>query len=151
MQIQPIITSIEAAVDAQLALAGSDPAVEQAASVLMSALDAAIRQAGMELAEQAAAEIDAQLTDKSVQVVLVDGEPMLKVMDAEREEFVAEEDFDARVTLRLPPSLKDLVESAAGEAGDSLNSWVVKTLSSRAKRSRSDGPAGRRVSETFDL
>ena len=59
-----------------------------------------------------------------------------------------EEDFDARITLRLPPSIKDIVERAASDSGDSVNTWVVKTLAGRAHSNR---PSRRRVAETFDL
>ncbi|MGH8875701.1 MAG: toxin-antitoxin system HicB family antitoxin, partial [Acidimicrobiia bacterium] len=66
----------------------------------------------------------------------------------EREVPGMQEDYEARLTLRLPTSLKELVEEAAGRGGDSINSWVVKTLMSKARTGR---PPGRRVSGTFDI
>lgn len=151
MQVDPILTSIEAAVSTQLAVAGADPAVETAAGQLLVALGPALRQAALELAQQAAAEVGAQLGDRTVDVVLADGEPTLRVVDRYGADAGAEEEeeFDARITLRLPPSLKGLVEDAAGRAGDSVNTWVVKTLTSKAGRAASR--TGSRVTGRYEL
>ena len=57
------------------------------------------------------------------------------------------EDLDARITLRLPPTLKQLIEDAAQTNGDSVNSWVIDTLGKRAnQRGR-----GKHYNESFDL
>ena len=149
MHLTPVLTTLEAAVSTQLAVAGADPTMEAAASQLLAALEPALRQVGMELAQQAAAEVSAQLGDRSVDVLIVDGEPQLRVSQpTDPEPTTPEEDFDARITLRLPPSLKGLVESAADETGDSVNSWVVKTLSTGARKSTK---VGRTVRGSFDL
>jgi hypothetical protein len=149
MHLAPIFTAIEAAVSTQLAVAGGDSTMEAAASQLLSALEPAIRQVGMELAQQAAIEVGAQLGDRTVDVVIVDGEPHLRVSQSqEAESSTPEEDFDARITLRLPPSLKGLVESAADETGDSVNAWVVKALTSNARKSTK---VGRSVRGNFEL
>lgn len=150
MQVDPVLTGVEAAVSTQLAVAGADPAMEAAAGQLLAALGPALRQAAMELAQQAAAEVGAQLGDREVEVVLVDGDPTLRVVDANGVAVSdEEEDFDARITLRLPPSLKGLVEDAAGLSGDSVNTWVVKTLTSKAGRASTR--AGKRVTGRFEL
>lgn len=149
MHLQPVMTALEAAVSTQLAVAGADPTMEAAASQLLAALEPAIRQVGLELAQQAADEVGAQLADRNVEVVMVDGEPQLRVSQpSDPEPSTLEEDFDARITLRLPPSLKGLVESAADETGDSVNTWVVKTLTTGARRSTR---VGRTVRGTFEL
>ena len=103
----------------------------------------------LEVVQQAAAEIGAQLGDQRVEVRLVDGDPELVVASQPATGLGTEEDedFEARITLRLPTSLKDLIEDAASSSGDSINRWVVETLRSRAGRSRS----GSRVQETFEL
>jgi hypothetical protein len=150
MQVDPVLTGVEAAVSTQLAVAGADPAVEVAAGQLLAALGPALRQAAMELAQQAAAEVGAQLGDRDVEVVLVDGDPTLRVVDRNGVAVSDEgEDFDARITLRLPPSLKGLVEDAAGLSGDSVNTWVVKTLTSKA--GRASARTGKRVTGRFEL
>ena len=148
MQVEPILTTIEASLSTQLAAGGADSAVEEAAARFLAALEPALRQASVALAEQAAAEVSAQLGDRTVEVVIVDGDPILRVVSATADSEVAGEEFDARLTLRLPPTLKGLVEQAAGETGDSVNSWVVKTLSTGAKRGER---VGRRVSGSYDL
>jgi hypothetical protein len=103
----------------------------------------------MEIAQQAAAEVSAQLPDQSVDVVLSDGDPVLRLSEAPRaaDPRQAVEDLDARITLRLPPSLKQLIEDAAQNAGDSVNTWVVDAL---GKRARQRG-VGKHYTESFDL
>ena len=102
----------------------------------------------LDVVQQVAAEISAQLAEHRVEVRLVDGDPELVVapqpVTAEGGE---DEDFEARITLRLPASLKDLIEDQASSSGDSINRWVVETLRSRAGRRRT----GSRVQETFEL
>ncbi len=83
-----------------------------------------------------------------VDLTVTEGEPSLRITAEETTMHSPEEDFDARITLRLPPSIKDIVERAASDSGDSVNAWVVKTLAGRAHTTRS---GRRRVSETFDL
>jgi hypothetical protein len=149
MHLTPVLTALEAAVSTQLAVAGGDSTMEAAASQLLAALEPALRQVGFELAQQAAEEVGAQLADRTVEVVIVDGEPHLRVgLPSDVESSTLDEDFDARITLRLPPSLKGLVETAADETGDSVNTWVVKTLTSGARKSTR---VGRVVKGTFDL
>jgi hypothetical protein len=133
------LTRFEAAVTSQVSLAGGDPAVE-AARALREALGPASRQLALELVEQAAAEVDAQLPHHGVEVVLRGGEPALEVRSGERERGrPADEEYEARITLRLPPSLKSAVEEAARAAGESVNSYPVGALSrSTARRCRWD-------------
>ena len=149
MQLQPIISSIEAALAAQGPLAGGDPAVEEAIDHVVRAARPALRQAALELAEQAAAEVRAQLTDRTVDVVLVDGEPSLRITDAPSTPEPSTEDLDARITLRITPTLKSLIEDAAEAAGASVNGWVLDSLSKRANKPASS--SGFRTTHTFDL
>ena len=150
MHIEPIITELRVALVGHASLAAGDPAVEGAAAHLVGALEPAVRQAILAVAQQAAAEVAAQLPDRSVDVVLADGDPSLRVSDAPAttSEASHDEEFDARITLRLPPSLKRLIEDSASVDGDSVNAWVVEALSKRAKRS---DPRSKRVTEAFDL
>ncbi len=147
MDVTSAITQIEAAVSHQLNLAGHDPAVEAAAEAVLAALAPAVRQTVAGLAEQAAAEVNAQLAGQRVDVVLSDGEPTLVVRSiGEEPPSFAAEDFEARLTLRLPGGLKSLVEQAASEAGDSVNSFVVKTLHAHAAAAKTR--TGRRFKGT---
>ncbi len=148
MQIRPVINAIDATLISQANVAGSDPAVEAAVTQLATALGPALQVAAMAIAEQAAAEVRAQLPEHTVDVVLTDGDPALRIGDAPR---VAEprqvEDLDARITLRLPPKLKQLIEEAAQTNGDSVNTWVVDALGKRAGQKG----RGKRFDESFDL
>ena len=141
------VARFEAAVTGQAALAGGDPAVESAARALRDALGPAARQLALELAEQAAAEVDAQLPHQQVEVVLRGGQPELVVMTgAEGERRPADEEYEARISLRLPPSLKVAIEEAARSAGESVNSFLVRDLSRLMARS---GRVGKRMRGTL--
>ena len=79
MQVQPIVNAVQAALASQGSLAGGDVAVEEAIDHLTAALAPAIRQAAMDLAEQATWEVRAQLPDRTVDVILADGDPSLRI------------------------------------------------------------------------
>jgi hypothetical protein len=150
MQVQPIVNAVQAALASQGSLAGGDVAVEEAIDHLVSALAPAIRQAAMDLAEQAACEVRAQLPDRTVDLVLADGDPSLRIAEAAvSAESSAAEELDARITLRVPPSLKSLIEDAAETAGASVNSWVLDALSRRARKPQQ--AQGVRMTHSFDL
>jgi HicB family len=150
MQTSAILHNLESALDSQLALAGADPNLEAAGRAILAALRPALKEAAFELAGQAAEEVRAQVSGHRVDLTVVDGEPTIRITPEEQQHVApsVEEDFDARITLRLPPSIKEIVEQAASESGDSVNSWVVKALSRRISVSR---PSNRRVNETFEI
>lgn len=149
MQLEPVIAAVRATLATQAALADGDPHLEAAVAAVAAAIDPAIRQAATELAQQAAAEVDAQLPEHTVSVVLHGRDLELRVDEAPgRPAAATEEDLDARITLRLPPSLKQVVEQVANVDGESVNSWVVDTISRRAQRAT---PVGQRITEEFDL
>lgn len=150
MQVQPIVNAVQAALLGQGTLAGGDVAVEEAIDHLVTALAPAIRQAAMDLADQAACEVRAQLPDRTVDLVLVDGDPSLRIAEsAVSAETGPAEELDARITLRVPPSLKSLIEDAADTAGASVNSWVLDALSRRARKPQPGH--GFRMTHSFDL
>jgi hypothetical protein len=148
MQIRPVINAVEAALVSQATVASSDPAVEAAVTQLVAVLAPALQVAAMEIAEQAATEVRAQLPDHTVDVVLSDGDPALRIGEPPRaNEPRPVEDLDARITLRLPPTLKQLIEDAAQSSGDSVNAWVVEALGKRARQR----DRGRHFNDSFDL
>jgi len=149
MQTSAILHNLESALESQLALAGADPNLEAAGRAILAALRPALKEAAFDLAGQAAEEVRAQVSGHRVDLTVVDGEPTIRITPEEQHMAPSvEEDFDARITLRLPPSIKEIVEQAASESGDSVNSWVVKALSRRVSGSR---PSRRRVNETFEI
>lgn len=137
MDTSGLLTQLQAAIDQQVVVAGGDPDIGAAANALLAALEPSVRQLAFDLAEQAAAEISAQLPGHEVDVVLAGGEPTLRVRTAEGGESPSSgESLDARITFRLPPTLKELIEFEAEERGESVNSWLVKTVSIQADGSR---------------
>ncbi|MEN8040482.1 MAG: hypothetical protein ABFR95_03170 [Actinomycetota bacterium] len=133
MDIEIIVERLRRTVEDQMRIAGDDPAMTAASDAVLSAIGPALRDAAFGFAEQAAAEISSQLRDRSVDVVVQDGMPSLVVRNTREEVRVSTEDLDARMTVRLPEDLKDDLEDAASELGDSVNTFVVKALSSSAK------------------
>lgn len=147
MDLEGASTRFEGALQEQAAVAAGDPSVEAATDALLRALGPAIRQLAFDVAEAAVTEVRAQLPDHECDVVLEAGEPRIRIRVSAAEPTFAAEGPEARITLRLPDALKGLVEEAAGIDGDSVNSWVVKTLSSRARKP----PSARRFEGTIDL
>lgn len=146
MDTNSVIAEFESSLTAQLELAAADPAADAAGRALLAALGPAVRQAAVQLAEQAALEVDAQLPGATVEVTLRDGEPTLVVRREEDQaaRFQSDE-LAARITVRLPEALKEELEAAADSAGDSVNSYVIKTLSTQGRRR-----GGRRIQGTFE-
>lgn len=146
MDERAAVAKFEAAVTSQGALAGGEPAVEAATRAVRGALRPAARQLVLDLLEQAAAEVESQLPYGRVEVVLRGGEPSLVVRgDQEAERRPIAEDLEARITLRLPPSLKRAIEEAARAAGESVNTFLVRDLSRLTSR---PGRVGRRMRGT---
>jgi len=149
MDISTVFTEVEAAISRQLAFAGDDPDIAEAAAALMAVLEPSLRQAGSNLAEQAAHEVSAQLPDYRVSVAMSDGEPQLVVQPRGVDQELTSGSNEARLTVRLPEHLKDLLERAAVDGGDSVNTFVVNALASKAKPSKSD--RGNRIRTSIDL
>lgn len=136
MDIDGIVTEFRATVTGQLRLSGNDESVAAAGNAILAALEPALRQAGSRLAEQAAAEIAAQIPDYAIDVVLEAGQPTLRVRADADDVAINTEDLGARITVRLPEELKDELEVCASEIGDSVNTYVVRALAGKAKRSK---------------
>ena len=116
--------------------AGED--VARAAELLTEALDSSVRLILLDVLSAAADEVTARLSDTVVEVRLADGEPAFVVTTAPPEGEYDEpaaaaaaegEPGTARLTLRLPDSLKARVEAAAAREGTSVNTWLVHAAS----------------------
>lgn len=122
---------------AQAASAG-DEQIKDAADRLTLALDPSVRLALMEALSQAAAEITTEMRDGSVDVRLngrdlefVVAEPTPAAPVAPSAPAAEDEEDDgatARITLRLPESIKSRAEELAAKGGSSLNTWIVNVL-----------------------
>ena len=125
--------------DLAAAAEGAGPELQQAAERLVFALDPAARLALMEAISQAAAEITAEMPSGGVDVRL-DGRDLAFVVEAPTPPAppvppapptapsgpdVDDDGGVARITLRLPESVKTRAEDAAAAAGQSLNTWLV--------------------------
>lgn len=140
MDITPYVDSLRRDL-----LAAADSAGEQAREVaerLGYALDPAVRLAVMEAISQAAAEITAAMPSGGVDVrldgrdlgfVVTPAEPEAPVLPQQvtgpvPAELPVEDEGQARVSLRLPESLKSRADEAAARAGQSLNTWLVTLI-----------------------
>jgi hypothetical protein len=143
MDITPYVESLRH--DLAAAAEAGGPEAKQAAERLALALDPALRLALMDALSQAAAEITAELPTGSIDVRLRGREPEFVVdvptmpmaapaapvpptppspEDAED----AEDGAQARITLRIPESVKYKAEELAAKGGHSLNSWIVNVV-----------------------
>lgn len=152
MQLSHAISGLENAVEAQLRVAGPESA--ELGAQLLNALRPAIRQTLMEVVTMAATEVSSQLPSHRVEVRLVEGDPELVVSEDSTDvppppTPPGGDDDEARITLRLPGYLKELIAEAAAGSGDSLNAFVVDALRSRAHTSAKGG--GTRHRTTLEL
>lgn len=135
MQLSHAVACLEASVETQLRVAGPDAA--EVGVQFMAALQPAIRQTLMDVVSMAAVEVSSQLPTHKVDVRIVEGDPEL-VVSAEAAPQAPSappgvEDDEARITLRLPGYLKDLIAEAASTEGDSVNTFVVDTLKTQTQ------------------
>jgi len=138
MQLTQAAFRLETAVEAQLRL--GDPELASLGAELLEVLRPAIKQTLMDVVEMAAQEVNGQLVGHRVDIRLVEGDPEL-VVDTDDSRIPPPPppfapgdttDTEARITLRLPGYLKEVIAEAAEIAGDSVNSFVIDALRSRA-------------------
>ena len=107
-----------------------DESTARAGELLAAALESAFLRRLQEALAEAALELSSQLEEGRVEVRIAGGDPELVYVDdaiqaaAEAQEAA----YSARITLRLPESLKLRVEAAAAAAGVSVNTWLVQAL-----------------------
>jgi len=136
MDITPYVESLRR--DLLAAAEAGSPEIRQAAERLVLALDPAARLALMEAVSQAAAEITAELPSGGVDVrlagreldfvVQIAGPPAPPAPPPPPPVEETDEGGLARITLRIPESVKAKAEEKAARAGDSLNTWLVKVV-----------------------
>ena len=118
-----------------------DESTARAAELLSVALESAIGRRLLEALGEAALELSSQLEDGRVEVRFAGGDPELVLVRDEAEAAVesADEAFTARITLRLPESLKARLDSAAANHGMSVNTWLVQVLQRQLESRPSSG------------
>ncbi|HZC26897.1 MAG TPA: toxin-antitoxin system HicB family antitoxin [Actinopolymorphaceae bacterium] len=143
MELSPYVESIRHDLTAAAEVAGAE--ARTAAERLTAALDAAVRLALMDALSTAAGEVTRELAPGSVEVRLRGRDPEFVVTPPpgrseppsappeppEPPPLPGDADQGtARVTLRLPESLKARAEEAAAREGISVNTWLVRAVSS---------------------
>lgn len=139
MDITPYVDSLRRDLVAAAEAAG--PEAREATERLSFALEPAARLALMEAVSQAAAEITAEMPDGGVDVRLngreldfvVHATPVAPPETATGPPPPTAEDPEddggvARVTLRIPESVKTRAEELAARSGHSLNTWLVNVV-----------------------
>ena len=143
MDITPYVESLRQDLAAAAEAGGAE--ARAAAERLALALDPAVRLALMDALSQAAAEITSELPQGSVDVRLRGREPEFVVdvptvampvaptpptppTPPSAEDADEAEDAMARITLRIPESVKYKAEELAAKGGHSLNSWIVNVV-----------------------
>ena len=139
MDITPYAESLRRDLAAAAEAGGAES--KAAAERLALALDPAVRLALMDALSQAATEITAEMPTGSVDVRL-DGRELAFVVEAPAAPQAQpaaqtppppsaedeEEGGIARITLRLPASVKAKAEEFAARSGHSLNTWLVNVV-----------------------
>ncbi|HEV7653612.1 MAG TPA: hypothetical protein VGP36_02595 [Mycobacteriales bacterium] len=136
MDLTPYVESLRR--DLMAAAAAGTEETRRTAEILAAAMEPAARLAILDALSTATADVTAALTGVTVEVRLHGREPRISVdtMEAEPDDVPAdpaaptadESDGTARVTLRLPESIKARTEEAANRAGISVNSWLVRAV-----------------------
>jgi hypothetical protein len=140
MDTTPFIESLRR--DLLAAAEAAGPEGRAAAERMLLAFEPAMRLALLDALSQATAEITSELPAGVVEVRLRGREPELVVdvppLRPPHEAPAAsgpaapdEEEDDgtvARITLRIPESVKTRAEELAGKSGHSLNAWIVNVL-----------------------
>jgi hypothetical protein len=145
MQIEGFVQAVRE--DLARVAAVGDETTGRAAELLAMALEPSLARRFQEALAAAAVELSAQLEDGHVQVRLSGADPELVfVPDEERPAGAGDEALTARITLRLPESLKSRIEAAATRAGVSVNAWLVFTLQGSADERRSEARGRNRLS-----
>ena len=148
MQTTPYVDALLSDLEAMASL--GDPAVAEAAQRLSQTLRASANLRLLDLLGEAALEVSGQLPSGHVEVRLAGQEPSLVYVEEEPSEPAsagAEDGATARITLRLPETLKVSIEAAATREGVSVNTWIVRALNRAANAPASSATrrSGRRL------
>jgi predicted DNA binding CopG/RHH family protein len=129
MQMSQFIEGLQEDLQELAAIGGED--LQRAAQQLSGAIKQSARLRLIDALTQAALELSEQLPNGHVDVRVAGQDPEFVFVQEQEAEPpappVAEGDH-ARITLRLPESLKASIEAAAANEGVSVNTWLVRAL-----------------------
>jgi len=135
MQTAPFLEALRREVAA--ASASHDTATGAVVERVAASLEAAAHLWLLEAAGQAADQLTAQLPSGHVEVRLAGRDPeLVYVPEPEPEPAATGDDYGARITLRLPETLKAQVEHWAAAEGVSVNTWLVRTIARGSQPAR---------------
>jgi hypothetical protein len=146
MQIEGYVQALRE--DLARVAALGDESTARAAELLSVALESSLGRRLQEALGEAALELSGQLDSGRVEVRIAGGDPELVLVRDEEGSTAAEpadEAFTARITLRLPESLKARLEAAANREGVSVNTWLVQMLHHAAEPRGHSGGSRRRL------
>jgi predicted DNA binding CopG/RHH family protein len=136
MQIDGLIQALRE--DLVRVAALGDEKTSRAADLLSVAIEASLGRRIQDALAEAALELNDQLESAHVELRVAGRDLQLVLV---REDGTvpeqADEAFSARITLRLPESLKQRVETAATREGASVNTWLVQALQRAVEPRRS--------------
>jgi hypothetical protein len=158
MELSPYIESLKQSLKSAAAPGGKD--VTAAAALLSEALEPSARLSFLEAMSDAAAEItaaldgasvDARLHGRGIEFIVNEAGPPPAATVPPDAASAGESDGTARITLRLPESLKDSVEQAASKENISVNAWLVRAIAAAVDGgyTRSYSTAGTRPGRRF--
>ncbi len=141
MQIDSHINALREELQRMASL--GDEKTARAAEILSAALESSLSRRLQDILGEAALELNSQLDDGHVELRISGHDLELVVV---REDGSAPEAVEgaltARITLRLPETLKQRIESSATREAASVNTWLVQALQ-RAVESRPSSSSGR--------
>ena len=143
MHLSRFIEALKADLTA-VAQLGDDTTAE-AAQRLTIAIQGSLGLRLLDALSEASVELNAQLPNGRVEVRLSGQDPELVFVEDEPAPPASagsDDSFSARITLRLPDSLKTRIEAAADREGVSTNTWIVRAL---ARGTTSGGRSGSRL------
>src|SRR5256714_4633345 len=128
MELAPHVEAVQR--DLAAIAAVGDDATAQAAQRLSAAIRASTGLRLLDALGEAALELSAQLPSGRVEVRLAGQDPSFVYVDERAPEPppAPEDSATARITLRLPESLKASIDAAAAREGVSVNAWLVRAL-----------------------
>jgi hypothetical protein len=144
MELSPYIDAVRA--DLQAAAAAGTEDARAAAGLLAGALDASLRLCLLDALSALAAEVTAS-SDLDVEIrvhgrepqLVVSAPPAVEVATLAPEPPEGDDGGTARLTVRLPESLKARAEDQAGVEGLSVNAWMVRAVQAAVQPTTAHG------------